>query len=100
MAISYQEIQPDVGVVVSNDKNSLLGGHLSKDIRRLLEEHGVVIFPQTNFSEYEQIRFTKTLGEYVADRDSGEATYITIDPEAGQAAQYTRSSFFGTLMAI
>jgi alpha-ketoglutarate-dependent taurine dioxygenase len=94
MSIRFQQIKPEIGAVVSNDRNALLAGHLATDIRRLLERHGVVIFPQVNFSEAEQIQFTQTLGKYVADYDTGGATYITIDPEAGSSAEYTRSSFF------
>jgi alpha-ketoglutarate-dependent taurine dioxygenase len=94
MAIHYHAIRTEIGAVVTNGKAALLDGNLATQIRGLLDQHGVVIFPQVNFSEAEQIQFTQALGEYVADHDDGHATYITIDPNGGRAAEYTRSSFF------
>ena len=94
MTIQCEAIKPGIGAVISNDKHALLSGRLAGEIRRLLESHGVLIFPRIGFSEAEQIQFTRTLGRYVPDYESGAATYITIDPAAGQQADYTRSSFF------
>ncbi len=98
-AIRCQIIKPTIGVVVFNGREELLSGTLAGEIRKLLELHGVVVFPQIAFSEAEQIQFTRTLGDYVSDYDQssanpGAATHISIDPRSGQQADYTRSSFY------
>lgn len=84
----------EIGAVVHLDKASLLAGDHAQALRRLLEERGVLIFPRIDFSGEEQIVFTRTLGGYVSDREDGDTTEITIDPQAGLSARYTRSSFY------
>lgn len=76
------------------EKAALLGGTHARAIRKLLEQRGVLVFPQVHFTEAEQIAFTRTLGEYIADHADGSATAITIDPAAGVVAEYTKASFF------
>jgi alpha-ketoglutarate-dependent taurine dioxygenase len=92
--LAYCELKPEIGAVLQADKAALLGGSHARPIRELLEERGVLVCPQVHFTEAEQIAFTRTLGEYTADRADGRATTITIDPAAGVLAQYTKASFF------
>ena len=92
--LSYRTIKPDIGAIVLAGKEALLGGAHAAEIRTLLEERGVLVFPQVHFSSEEQIAFTKTLGRFESDRGDGEATDISIDPAGGRSAQYTKSSFF------
>jgi alpha-ketoglutarate-dependent taurine dioxygenase len=92
--LAYRQIKPQIGGVVLAEKHALLSGVHADDIRLLLEQLGVLVFPQVHFTEQDQIAFTKTLGTYEPDRADGAATDITIDPAAGDAAEYTKSSFF------
>jgi alpha-ketoglutarate-dependent taurine dioxygenase len=93
--LNQAEINPAIGSSIRATKSQLLSGELAAQIRRLLEARGVLVFPRVNFSEEEQIAFTRTLGQYVPDRKDGGATQITIDPrKTGAAANYTKSSFF------
>lgn len=85
---------PGIGAVLGLTKAELLGGSPAPALRALLERHGVLVFPEAGFSEDEQIAFTRLLGTYVPDRPDGGATPITIDPEAGRSADYTRSAQF------
>jgi alpha-ketoglutarate-dependent taurine dioxygenase len=80
--------------VLQAEKAALLSGSPARAIRELLEERGVLVFPQMHFTEAEQIAFTRTLGEYTADQADGTATTITINPAAGVLAEYTKASFF------
>lgn len=83
-----------VGSRIKLGKTELLGGAFASAIRILLEQRGVLVFPEVDFTPEEQIAFTRTLGEYVSDLPDGGATPITIDPGAGRSSRYTQSSFF------
>ena len=58
-----------------------MSGHAepTRDIRALLEQRGVLIFPEVGFTAEEQIAFTRTLGDYVSDLADGGVTPITVN---------------------
>ena len=66
--LAHEPIKPSIGSRVLNSKKELLNGHLGSEIRELLQQRGVLVFPAVNFSDEEQIAFTKTLGEFEAER--------------------------------
>ena len=92
--LAYRQIKPLIGGVIGAEKNALLSGVHAEDIRALLEQLGVLVFPQVSFTDQEQIAFTKTLGRYEPDHADGSVTEITLDRSAGDSAEYTKSSFF------
>lgn len=92
--LAHAPVAPAIGSRIELDKSTLLEGRFAKDIRMLLEERGVLVFPEVGFTEAEQIAFTGTLGTYVSDKSNGGTTDITIDPAAGRSSDYTRSAFF------
>jgi alpha-ketoglutarate-dependent taurine dioxygenase len=92
--LPHGSLRPEIGAVVHLDKPALLSGRYTRELRRLLEQRGVLLFPAIGLSEDEQVAFTKTLGTFVPDRPDGAVTPITIDPAAGRSADYTRSAFF------
>jgi alpha-ketoglutarate-dependent taurine dioxygenase len=91
---AFEKIRPAIGAIVDADKQTLLAGGHATEIRKLLEERGVLVFPGVRFTPEQQIAFTRTLGSYAPDRPDGGVTEISIAPEAGSSAQYTKSSFF------
>lgn len=106
-ALRAEDIKPVIGSRILNGKEDLLSGELGAEIRNLLEQRGVLVFPQINFTEAEQIAFTKTLGKYAPERagDEEKVTKITIDPEiAGRTASYLRGSLYwhidGTMQEV
>ncbi len=92
--LASRAIKPLIGAEVLADKAALLGGEHAAEIRELLEARGVLVFPGTHFDDAEHIMFTGTLGAYEPDKPDGEVTPISIDPDGGSSAQYTRASFF------
>ena len=93
-ANDHEPIADAIGARVLLDKPALLGAGHAPRLRQLLEDRGVLVFPRVDFSEQEQIAFTRTLGTYVPDTKDGGATRISIEPAGGRSADYTRSSFF------
>jgi alpha-ketoglutarate-dependent taurine dioxygenase len=93
-ALACRDIKPLIGAEVLADKAALLGGAHARAIRELLEARGVLVFPQVHFSEAEHVAFTRTLGRYAPDTPDERTTVISLDPETGANADYTRASFF------
>lgn len=95
MAIKHEIIKDKIGARVLESKAALLSGELATELRNLLEERGVLVFPELHFTEDEQISFTKTLGNYVPEREDGGATKITLDPAINaMTAEYLKGSLY------
>ncbi len=94
--LSHEAIKPKIGTRILNTKEELLSGVLGKEIRALLEERGVLVFPEIKFTDEEQITFTKTLGTFAPEYRGGEEiTKITLDTkENPAAAEYLKGSLY------
>jgi len=79
---------------VLTSKPGLLSGFHATQIRDLLEQRGVLVFPQIRFTDEEHVAFTKTLGRYAPDRPDEDVTAISLDMERNSSADYVKSSFF------
>lgn len=90
------EAKPTIGSIVRTDKETLLSGAKTAEIRELMEARGVLVFPEINLTDEEQIAFTKTLG--VMGHDTGEekdSVYpITMDPKVNPNSSYLKGAFF------
>jgi alpha-ketoglutarate-dependent taurine dioxygenase len=92
--LSFEQVRPLIGARVLAGKSALLSGVHTSDLMELLEQRGVIVVPQADFSEEELIAFTRTLGGYSSDAADGSATRISIDPATSSNADFTRVSFF------
>jgi alpha-ketoglutarate-dependent taurine dioxygenase len=100
MSVAIQEklkstkINPFIGSQVHLSKDDLLSGEFASDLRELLEQRGVLVFPKIGFTEDEQVRFTKTLGN-LAPEMAGELLYkVTLDTKANARADYLKGSMY------
>jgi alpha-ketoglutarate-dependent taurine dioxygenase len=90
---------PAIGSVVRTDKANLLSGARAGEIRAILEQRGVIVFPEINLSDEEQIAFTHTLGTFAHEDGEGaggkDAVYpITMDESINPIASYLKGAFF------
>jgi len=94
--MAHEEIKPVIGSRILNTKEELLSGEIGAEIRALLEERGVLVFPEINFTDEEQIAFTKTLGTFAPELRGGEEIHkITLDvKENPQSAEYLKGSLY------
>src|SRR5262245_26826343 len=104
-SLSTEEIKPLLGSRVLNDKKDMLSGKFSSEIRELLEQRGVLVFPEIRFTDEEQIAFTNTLGKFEAERDGGTVFKVTLDTkENPYSAEYLKGSLYwhldGTMNAV
>jgi alpha-ketoglutarate-dependent taurine dioxygenase len=95
--LNQEPIKPKIGSRILNSKEELLSGQLGEEIRDLLEQRGVLVFPKINFSDEEQIAFTKTLGKFAPEQKGApeQVSQITTDPKiAGHTAAYLKGSLY------
>jgi alpha-ketoglutarate-dependent taurine dioxygenase len=103
--LSQQQITPNIGSRVLNNKQELLSGGLERELRELLEHRGVLVFPAIGFSDEEQVAFTKTLGTFQPERMSGDVFKVTLDAkENPHSAEYLKGSLYwhidGTMSSV
>ncbi|WP_340589028.1 TauD/TfdA family dioxygenase [Erythrobacter alti] len=90
-----EDIKPQIGSRVLNTKDELLSGELGDALRDLMEQRGVLVFPQINFTEEEQVAFTKTMGRFAQEGDREGVTKITLDvKENPSSAEYLKGSLY------
>ncbi|QIV80825.1 TauD/TfdA dioxygenase family protein [Mycolicibacterium frederiksbergense] len=93
-ALQARDIKSRIGSEVRADKATLLSGEHAAEIRDLLEQRGVLVFPQIGFSDEEQIAFTETLGTF-APEARGEKLYkVSLDTEVNKQADYLKGSLY------
>jgi len=98
-----RQIKPLIGAVVHSDKATLLSGRHSAEIRGMLEDRGVIVFPQVHLTDEEQVEFTKTLGKWVPEMH-GDVFKISMDKTVNPQADYTKGAFYwhidGTMQQV
>ena len=97
--LKLEQIKDGIGARVLNSKEELLSGDLADGIREALEDRGVLVFPKIEFTDEEQVAFTKTLGTYapeMTDKEDEEKPHpITLDEKINPgAAAYLRGSLY------
>ena len=91
----HEPIKEKIGSRILNSKEEILSGALSAQLRDLIEQRGVLVFPQINFTDEEHIDFTKTLGNYAPENKDGSVSKITLDTkENPAAAEYLKGSLY------
>ena len=93
-ALGTRDIKPKIGTEILADKETLLSGVHAAKIRDLLEQRGVLVFPKINFTDEEQVEFTKTLGNTARERTGEEVFTISLDPEKSSGVDYLKGAFY------
>jgi alpha-ketoglutarate-dependent taurine dioxygenase len=96
--LAHEEIKPSIGTRILNSKEELLSGELGLEIREILEQRGVLVFPKIGFTDEEQIAFTKTLGTFAPEMNTAgreEIHKVTLDlKENPHSAEYLKGSLY------
>jgi alpha-ketoglutarate-dependent taurine dioxygenase len=92
--LAYRKISPHIGIEILADKATLLSGVHAKEIRRLLEEGGVLVFPKIDFNDAEQIDFTATLGKFAKELRGEDIYKVSLDKGQNSTAEYLKGAFF------
>jgi alpha-ketoglutarate-dependent taurine dioxygenase len=93
-ALKTRDIKPKIGTEILADKETLLSGAHAATIRELLEQRGVLVFPKINFTDEEQLAFTRTLGNVARERSGEEVFPISLDPSKSSGVEYLKGSLY------
>jgi alpha-ketoglutarate-dependent taurine dioxygenase len=99
--LQVEIIKPHIGAIVYADREELKGESVQRCLQ-LLEERGVLVFPQIYLTDAEQLAFTDRLGsrvDYSSNVPGGTAAdsdvyKITLDPVVNNQPEYVLSTFF------
>lgn len=94
MTLMTREITPRIATEIRADKETLLSGAHAAKIRELLEQRGVLVFPQIHFTDEEQISFTQTLGTFAPELRGEKVYKITLDTKLNAQADYLKGSLY------
>lgn len=90
-----EDIKPKIGARILNSKAELLSGKLSDEINALLEARGVLVFPQINLTDEEQVAFTNVLGGNAQEIRGEEVFKVSLDEKVNQnVAEYLKGSLY------
>jgi alpha-ketoglutarate-dependent taurine dioxygenase len=92
--LKSENIKPSIGARVLNNREELLQGDLGPAIMELIEERGVLVFPEINLSDEEQVVFTKTLGAFAREKGGDDIYKVSLDKGENASAEYLKGAFF------
>ncbi len=91
---AFEEISPLIGARIHLNKQDLLSGKYGDALRELLEQTGVLVFPEIDFSDDEQVAFTKTVGEFMPEMAGQKVFDISLDPKINPHRDYLKGSLY------
>lgn len=94
MSFQVIDMTPRIGSEIRTDLQTLLSGSRAQEIRRILEERGVVFFRDLDISDEQQVAIARTLGDIVQSEGEGGIYKISLDKGVNQRAQYLKGSLF------
>jgi alpha-ketoglutarate-dependent taurine dioxygenase len=92
--LNVTDIAAFIGSKVGLGKEALLSGEYANELRALLERRGALVFPRINFTDEEQIAFTRTLGTFAPELRGEEVYKITLDTSVNERADYLKGSLY------
>jgi alpha-ketoglutarate-dependent taurine dioxygenase len=100
MTISTTPLSASIGVEVRGyTSTDFLRTHAADECRRLLFEHGVVVYREAHIADADLVTFSRMLGEVVVAPTGGHPDYpeispVTMDPSKSVLAGLRRSTIF------
>jgi alpha-ketoglutarate-dependent taurine dioxygenase len=102
MNLSIEAIKPQIGGIVHVGKKDMLDDAVVATLREALEERSVLVFPQINLSDAEQLAFTDKFGKRVSFTKRAQAASggnpdvykITLDEEFNKEPEYVLGTYF------
>ena len=92
--LKARDISPLIGSEIGLGKKELMSGAYAAELRELIERRGVLVFPQFNPTDEEQVAFTKTLGTFAFETRGQQVFKITLDKGANSSAEYLKGSLY------
>lgn len=101
MSLQIEIVKPAIGAIVSLDRSRIGDPDIAQELLTLLERHTVLVFPEANFTDEEQLALTDALGERVnisakvpGHADAKDVYEITLNEGASIEKEYVYGTFF------
>jgi alpha-ketoglutarate-dependent taurine dioxygenase len=100
MASPFQALSPRIGARAVMRPEELLDPSFGAECRAALEHFGVLVFPQINLSDEQQVVFSSRIGEVApqgvpkADGSRDLVFKVTLDPKKNVAAEYLKGTIY------
>jgi alpha-ketoglutarate-dependent taurine dioxygenase len=99
VTVKIEPIKPRVGAIIRVDPKRLCDADVVEAVHAALEDRGVLVFPQMNLTDMEQLSFTDHLGGRVnftrnAPGAMGDIYRITLDNDVNVEPDYILGTFF------
>jgi alpha-ketoglutarate-dependent taurine dioxygenase len=88
------DLSPLIASAVNLSKQDLLSGHYAADLRELLERRGVLVFKNIDFTDDEQVAFTRTMGQFLPEMEGQDVYNIMLDEKLNSRSEYLKGSLF------
>lgn len=101
--LETQNIKPYIGSIVHVDAETLCGSDsIVQQCLALLDERGVLVFPQIRLTDAQQLALTDRMGARInytrqapgANADEDDVYTITLDPKLNKSPEYVLGTFF------
>jgi alpha-ketoglutarate-dependent taurine dioxygenase len=92
--LTTRDLAPRIATEVRADKRELLSGVHAAALRELLEQRGVLVFPEIHFTDPEHVAFTETLGTLATERRGEQVYNVTLDTKVNKQADYLKGSLY------
>lgn len=93
MPLIAQDLKQEIGSSVTVDRDELLSGMHRQHIMELLDRRGMLVFPNADLDDEEQLEFARTLGE-VNETKAGGRQNIASHPTEDVARETVQGTFF------
>ena len=104
MAIRFEDLKPKIGSrVVWDSREDIFTAEAAQAVRAKVEERTVVVFPQLNLTDEEQLRFTDLMGGRInitsratstSDFKIDDVYKVTLDKDVNRQPEYVMGTFF------
>jgi alpha-ketoglutarate-dependent taurine dioxygenase len=105
IAMNIEIIKPEIGAIVRAEKSALLDGRHASQLRELIEERGVIVFPKLGLTNQEQLQLTNHLGPAPETRGGAKMSsstdyetkgvyVVTLDKKVLDNPEYVHGTFF------
>jgi alpha-ketoglutarate-dependent taurine dioxygenase len=92
MQMQVRSLTKFVGSEIRAEVAALLSSSVAAQVRELLVERGVLVFPKINMSDRDQVAFASLLGT-VREEGKDGIFKVTLNKDNGPAADYLKGSF-------
>jgi alpha-ketoglutarate-dependent taurine dioxygenase len=84
-------ITPRIATRIDTDAQTLIDGGHAREIREVLEQRGVIVFPKVNLTDAQQLTLARTLGGVIEQGEKG-IFKVTLDTKENVMADYLRGT--------